>query len=120
MNKTLLRQGNVYRVNNGKVQFMLAGYYPEEEKVLLRFGKWPVKAHVDSLKGVTIDSFLLQQYGFVQDPYGQKFWQRGAMIVYLISKGEYRVAYGTHVYDRIFNYLHQLQNIYNKHTGEEL
>src|SRR6476469_7551490 len=120
MNKTLLRQGNIYQVNNEKDQFTLAGYYPEEDKVLLRFGDWPVKASMDSLKGVVIDHFLLQQYGFKQDPYGQKFWQRGKMIVYLVENGKYRVAYETFVYDKTYSYLHQLQNIYNKHTGEEL
>lgn len=120
MNKTILRQGNIYRVNNGKVQFTLAGYYPEEEKVLLKFGRWPVKASIDDLRGVTVDAYMLKQFGFRQDPYGQKFWQRDQLIVYLTDNNRFRVAYGTHVYDKTFGYLHQLQNIFHKHTGEEL
>jgi hypothetical protein len=88
--------------------------------VLLKFGKLPVKASVDILHGVPVDSFLLKQYGFKNDPFNVKFWQKDDLIVYLVGRGEYRVAFKTKIYDKVYKYFHQLQNIYHAHTADEL
>lgn len=114
------RFGNMYKLANGKVQYRISGYYPSEKKVLLKFGLLPVKAKTKDLQGISLDGFLLQHYGFKADPLDNKFWQKDNVIVYLINKGLFRIAYKTQIYDKAYHYLHQLQNIYHIHTGNEL
>lgn len=114
------RFGNIYKLPNGKVQYRISGYYPGEDKVLLRFGVLPVKAKISELQGVLVDEFLLHQLGFSRDRSDEKFWKKDHVIVYLIEKGKFRLAFETEIYDRVFHYLHQLQNLYYSHTGTEI
>lgn len=117
---TMYRFNNCYRLNNGKVQFRISGYYPEKQEVLLKFGALPVKMPVSNLQGILLEGYLLAQLGFTQDRFHDKFWKKDDHIVYLAGKGQFRLAYKYQPYTKFYRYLHQLQNIFFENTGSEL
>lgn len=117
---TAFRFNNSYRLNNGKVQYRISGYYPEQQEVLLKFGELPLRIPASHLQGIPLEAYLLEQAGFKKDELLEQFWKKDNHIIYLVSKGVFRVAYKHTVYTKCFRYFHQLQNIYFSNTGKEL